>query len=74
MPSTLELVHDGTIQIRIGGVEQITLTPVGQEDNDGDGEPYAVRTLTITTFDATYEIVLTATEQSPLQLMEGVAR
>ena len=70
MPSRLELVHEGKLRIRIGGVEEVTLAPIEQQDDEAPGESYLVRTLTIKTFDATYEIVLSAIEEQPLQLRE----
>jgi len=70
MPSRLELVHEGTLNIRIGGVEEVTLTPIEQRDDESPGEPYLVRMLTIKTFDAIYEIVLSAPEEQPLLLRE----
>ena len=73
MPSRLELVHEGKLRIRIGGVEEVTLAPIEQQDDEAPGESYLVRTLTIKTFDATYEIVLSAIEEQALQLREQAA-
>jgi hypothetical protein len=70
MPSLLELVHDGKLRIRIAGVEEVTLTPIAPEPSDVPSEPYLVRILTIHTYDATYEIVLSASEEQPLQVRE----